>query len=101
MNMPPKNMTSVTRNVHIPRVDASFCWPAFSKWCRTATALLCDDNWLCPLTCCVVLGFRGHNRCNCEIFGSRRRIGLPLEPGCTPGIRAGERAVLHWESEMT
>ncbi len=31
--MPPKNMISVTRNTHIPRVTASFCCAIVSKWC--------------------------------------------------------------------
>src|SRR3972149_6018200 len=33
MNRPPKNMTSVTRNTHIPSVDASSCWSMLWKWC--------------------------------------------------------------------
>ena len=30
--MPPKNMISVMRKIHIPRVEASFCCSAVSNW---------------------------------------------------------------------
>ena len=36
MNRPPKNMTSVTRNTHIPSVEASSCCSMSSKWCCSA-----------------------------------------------------------------
>jgi len=33
MNIPPKNMISVTRNTHIPSSEASSCWSMVWKWC--------------------------------------------------------------------
>ena len=46
MNRPPKNMISVTRNTHMPSVDASRCCSMLSKWCCSAGG---DGAWSSPV----------------------------------------------------
>src|SRR5260221_3592139 len=104
MKRPPKNMISVTRNTHMPRVDASICCPMLSKWC-------CRYGWcgVWPCGCSVNADLMArsvlvrparHDRRGREILGRRRRGNLPLEPARAPGVRPGERRVLERPDEV-
>src|ERR687897_1785757 len=106
MNRPPKNMISVTRNTHMPSVDASACWPMSSKWCCSFGWCACEScascglpwPWIptlggnptvgtcgCPLDNAHLLARRvlvcavRHDGCDREIFGWRRGGDLPFE----------------------
>src|SRR5579859_7338103 len=96
--MPPKNMISVMRNTHMPREAASFCCSILSKWCCSMgwCAACSGASWITTVRsdkCClpflgVIVDFFGHDRGYIEIVQRRRRRGLPLQAGCTPGIVA-------------
>src|SRR3954452_852147 len=61
-NIPPKNRTSVTRNIHIPSRSAECCCSRLSKWCfSTGEWVLADTVSLLP-TCDRILdaGQRAH-----------------------------------------
>src|SRR5699024_52298 len=67
-------MASVARNTHIPKLSARHC---------------CAASWNCSATpsCSpVVIGPPVDNRLCDEVVLQRRRCGLPLQPGGTPGI---------------
>src|SRR5205823_5972499 len=44
-NMPPKNSTSVTRNIHIPSRSAECCCSRLSKWCFSTGEWVLADNF--------------------------------------------------------
>src|SRR5687768_7970583 len=99
MNRPPKNITSVTRNSHMPSVDASCCCSSDSNWC-------CSFGWWCPVSWAanasdnadlplgVLVGVLGHDRRDDEVFGQRRRLRRPLEACGAPRVRTRDGAVL-------
>src|SRR5262245_61541205 len=95
--MPPKNITSVARNAHIPRRAASCCWARASKWgarprvsCATAGAALARaelaDNL--HLLARVVVRLLRHDRHRLEVRRRRRRGRLPLEARRLPRVLA-------------
>src|SRR4051794_27584605 len=43
--MPPKNSTSVARNIHIPSRSAACCWCRLSKWCLSTDGWVLADNF--------------------------------------------------------
>src|SRR5262245_7908929 len=43
--MPPKNNTSVARNIHIPSRSAACCWCRLSKWCLSTDGWVLADNF--------------------------------------------------------
>src|SRR5208337_217084 len=106
--MPPKNMISVTRKSHMPKVEVAFCCSRSAKWCFrlwTASSLSCNFNPLVQVMAgrinfVVVVGFPGDNRGFFEVEGGRRGCGLPLESGGTIGIRPGILAVLQAPCEV-
>src|SRR4051812_36604561 len=97
MNMPPKNITSVTRNTHIPSVDASSCcsieWKcgcSFGCGAALGTGLLMrhlHSRGLGSRRMDVVVGVFGDHRRFMEIVRDRRRLDLPLEARGAPRIR--------------
>src|SRR6185312_16875613 len=91
-NIPPKNMTSVMRKIHIPSVDASFCCATVSNCSRSASdsASLCNFG----LHGGVVVRLMRHDGNLFEIVSGRRRGGLPLKTCCIPRIGPGHRTVL-------
>src|SRR6188768_3937364 len=122
MNRPPKNMISVTRNTHMPSVDASACCSMLSKWCCrygwcgawpapaawTATGAgycgncsrssLSDNADLMARS--VLVGSVRHDGRRREILGRRRRGNLPLEAARAPRVVPGERRVLQGPGEI-
>src|SRR5947209_10240948 len=95
-------MTSVARNVHIPSLVESSCCCKSSK---------CDSRAGSACTCATALDTRAllnlvfvrvfvDDRGLFEVVGRWGRGGLPLEPGGTPGIRAGDRAVFERDQEV-
>src|SRR5438477_11285754 len=44
-NRPPKNRTSVTRNIHIPSRSAECCCSRLSKWCLSTGEWWLSDNF--------------------------------------------------------
>src|SRR5690348_15573364 len=103
MNIPPKNMISVTRNTHIPMEEAPLCCSMFSKWCRSswvARASLLSDNGDLLGQFVVVIGLPGHHRCLFKVVGGRRRSRLPFQSGRSPGVVAGFLAVAQRPQEV-
>src|SRR5687767_3442580 len=113
MNRPPKNMISVTRNTHMPSVEASACCAMSSKWCWSFGWWACDDSMSCGLPgpwmatrpgrpcvgACeypsdnsnllarrVLVRAVRHDRRHREVLGGRRRGDLPLEPLGAPRV---------------
>src|SRR6476659_4966235 len=119
MNRPPKNMISVTRNVHMPSVDASICCAMLSKWCCRygwCGVWPCPAGWMatgagnCGNCSCsdnadlmarsVLVRPVRHDRGGREVLSRRRRGDFPLEAAATPGIRPRERRVLQRPDEV-
>src|SRR5206468_11044203 len=95
-NAPPKNITSVARNAHMPSVLASRCWARSSNWCaRTGTASPAagreDGSGAGKghLLLVVLVGSFLDHGSDGEVLRRRRRWRLPLEPGGFPVVRAG------------
>src|SRR5260221_11611633 len=104
MKRPPKNMISVTRNTHMPRVDASICCPMLSKWC-------CRYGWcgVWPCGCSdnadlmargVLVRPAPHDRRGRENLGRRGRGNFPPQPARAPGVGPGERRGLERPNEV-
>src|SRR5580692_5160445 len=98
--MPPKNMTSVARNVHIPSLVESSCCCKSSK-CDSSSGFTCastlDTRGLLDL---VFVRVFSNARDLFEVVRGRRRGGLPLQAGGTPGVRPGDRPELEGEREV-
>src|SRR6266542_4348075 len=103
--MPPKNMISVTRNSHMPKVEVAFCCSRSAKWCfRFGLCWTCSTaTWLSgnfnPLRwrrvdLVVVVGFPGHHRRLVEVKCRRRRRSHPLESRGAVGVRPRIRTIL-------
>ena len=94
---PPKNMISVRRKAHMPRVEASYCCVASSNWWATCEA--CSAT--VPLRRGVV-GVRllGDDRRPVEVERRRRRRRLPLQPGGAPRIVAGRLSLEQGPDEV-
>src|SRR5208337_1355145 len=99
--MPPKNRTSVMRNVHMPSVDASVCCAELAKWWRRcvssgdgswSTAAIASANGFLLGT--VVIGLFRHHGGVVEIESRGWGLNLPLQSGGTPRIVTGLRSVL-------
>src|SRR5271165_2179163 len=99
--MPPKNRTSVMRNVHMPSVDASVCCAELAKWWRRcvssgegswSTGAIASANDF--LLRAVVIGLFGHDRGLIEIESRGWGLDLPFQARCSPRIVAGLRSVL-------
>src|SRR5687768_13059194 len=102
MKRPPKNMTSVARNSHMPSVDASACCSIVSKWCWCAGcpcacppggcpwastwAAMASGNFDLPLR--ILVGAFRHHWLIEEVVRQRRRLSRPLQTGGEPRIRA-------------
>src|SRR5690242_16069203 len=93
MNIPPKNRTSVARNVHIPSVDASRCWGMSSNCSASADCALAMNQLLLRLRG-VLVGRFVHNWNLREIMLRGRRGRLPLQAGRLPRIGRRLFAVL-------
>src|ERR1700759_3503295 len=107
MNRPPKNMISVSRNSHMPKLAVSRCCSTVTKWwrrydgcascssCPVAIAWLSNGRYLVfVLKPLVVVRFVIHNRNLNEILGQGRRLGFPFKASRLPRIVAGNLAVL-------
>src|SRR5690242_3808270 len=103
MNIPPKNMISVTRNTHMPMEEAPLCCSMFSKWCRSswvARASLLSDNRDLLGQLVVVIGLPGHYRSLFKVVSRRRRCRLPFQSGSAPGVVARFLAVAQRPQEI-
>src|SRR5579871_984556 len=102
--MPPNIMISVSRNTHMPKVEASFCWAMSSNWwtragwCSVVVVWLWDNSDL--LFAAVVIRFLRHYGSFVEIMSWRRRTGLPLQACCFPGIRPGNGPIPQRPNEV-
>src|ERR1019366_2954970 len=101
--MPPKNITSVMRKIHIPREEASFCCSAVLNCSRNASV----STWgsLTNLTLladrrAVVVGVVRDDRDLVEIVRGWRRIRLPFEAGGLPRVPSRNRPVLERPHEV-
>src|SRR5581483_5227172 len=94
--MPPKNMTSVIRNIHIPSVDASFCWWAVSNCSRSASvftsASLDNFDFLSGHSAVVVRLMCNHWNLF-KIMGGRWRRRLPFQTAGPPRVGAGHFSI--------
>src|SRR5580692_8337225 len=105
--MPPKNITSVARNSHMPREAASRCCSASAKWCSssgpccsTATGLSLNIHLRGSGNLFVVVRFPRHFRLFVEIEGGRRRRSFPFQAGCAPWVIRGDFPVAHGPKEI-
>src|SRR3954469_1751752 len=109
-NSPPKNITSVARKIHMPRLDElrsssgvakiwsnSGLW--MSSWDDAGTTAWLSDNLrllLVPFVdLVVVVGFPSHDGLLREIESGRRRLDRPLEASGFPRIVRRGLAVAH------
>src|SRR5207302_8282196 len=116
--MPPKNIISVSRRSHIPKVRASRCCSCVSKWCRCCGSITCSCSAATAVSCVcgcvttvalsngrhllcglvfepfVVIGLMVHDRNLDKVFSQRRRLNLPLETRRLPRIVPGNGAIL-------
>src|SRR5439155_12133822 len=97
--MPPKNLPSVARKIHMPGSAASFCCPASSNWCATCSAVAA---WSAKalLRAGIVVGRPGDDRRLLEVVARRRRWDLPFEAGRPPRVRRRRRAVAERPEEV-
>src|SRR5213079_1696194 len=87
--MPPKNITSVARKIHMPSSAAPRCCSASSNWCATAAACSAMGG----LAARVGVGLAGDDGRRLEVVAWRRRRRLPLEAGGVPRVVARGLAV--------
>src|SRR5690348_13883625 len=95
--VPPKNMTSVARNTHMPSSLASRCCSASSNWCATCAAAGSATDDLRPGV--VVRRARDDGR-PLEVVAPRRRRRLPFEAGRAPRVRRRRLAVAQRPQEI-
>src|SRR5215212_8371976 len=110
-NRPPKNRISCATKNHMPRVEASCCWPMSSKWCcrngwwwtggsSSSSKPGCCRSYNVGLLgilrlfhrleeCGVVVRFPGDDRGFVEVLLRRRRRRGPFQSDCAPRIRTG------------
>src|SRR5262245_31921197 len=103
--MPPKKSTSVTRNIHIPRDDASLWAGRSAKWWRSSggapgAAACASANGGLLASGQVVVRPPRDDRGVGEVFRRRRRRRLPLEAGRAPRVLGGVLAVAHRPEEV-
>src|SRR2546426_12415009 len=94
--MPPKNITSVARKIHMPSSAAPRCCSASSNWWATAAAWSAMDR----LAARVGVGLGGDHRGPLEVVARRRRRRLPLEAGRAPRVVARGLAVAQRPEEV-
>src|ERR1700722_20413670 len=113
MNRPPKNMVSVSRKSHMPKVGVSRCWSTLTKWWRRYAGCSSCPSWgsACPGAIAwlsnsrylvfglvsqpvIVVRFVIHDRYFDKVLGQRWGLGLPLQAGCLPWITARDLTVL-------
>src|ERR1700722_18753224 len=97
-NMPPKNMTSVMRKIHMPSVEASLCCAAVSNCSRRAS--VCSSLCNFGLHGGVIVRLVRHDGDLVEIMRGRRRRRLPLQTGRAPWIGSGDRPVFQGPGEI-
>src|SRR3954454_14252980 len=92
---PPKNMTSVARNIHMPRFEATCCCSRSSNWgmrialaFSSIVAVVDDLMGILRLFGRVCVRPDGHHGRLLEVVDRRRRVGLPLKSGRPPGVGA-------------
>src|SRR5690242_7455898 len=95
--MPPKNRISVTRKTHMPNVDASFCCSTLSNWWRSARVWLANLHLLENR---VVVRLVVDHRSDIEVFGRRRRSGLPLQAGRVPRVIRRQLSIAQGPDEI-
>src|SRR5712692_1773643 len=96
--MPPKNITSVAKNIHIPIHEASCCCSTSSNWCTWMVCVSDIDRLPRRINSLRLFGFisisfLNHDGGYVEVVRRRGRGGLPLETLGFPGIHARNRAV--------
>src|ERR1700721_4472960 len=97
-NMPPKNMTSVMRKIHMPSVEASLCCAAVSNCSRSAS--VCSSLCNFGLHGSVIVRLVRHDGNLVEIMRGRRRRGLPFETGRAPRIGSADRPIFQRPREI-
>src|ERR1700733_683898 len=105
--MPPKNMTSVPRNSHMPRDAACFCCAMSAElcwrsgfWCSSTAGLSLNPHLLGRWNLFVVVRFPGHNGGFIEVESRWRRRRHPLQAGGVPGIGFRDLAIAHRPDEI-
>src|ERR1035437_10629021 len=101
--MPPKNIISVIRKIHIPSVEASFCCASVSNCTRSAAVSV--EPWSANLNLLrhqtrVVVSFVGDNRRLFKVMDRRRRRGLPFESGGAPRVGRSHLAIAQGPYEV-
>src|SRR5208283_2230454 len=97
-------MISVSRNIHMPKVEVSFCWSMSAKWCcracsATWISLVANGDLLLRLML-VVVGFPGDDRGLVKVVGRRRRRSHPLQADSIPRVRTGRFSVAQRPKEV-
>src|SRR5271165_1767591 len=90
-------MISVSRNIHMPKVEVSFCCSMSAKWCCSA----CSATWISLLAngylllwlVLIVISFPGDDRGLIEVVGRRRGRSHPLEANGVPWVGRGRLPV--------
>src|ERR1700722_12722340 len=114
MNRPPKNMISVSRKSHMPKLAVSRCWSTVTKWwrryagcasscsswgsaCPGAIAWLSNGRYLVlgvvlqpVIVVCLVI----HDWYIDKVLCQRRRLNLPFQASRLPGVTARDLTVL-------
>src|SRR5438270_1987807 len=101
--MPPKNMISVTKNTHIPMLEASRCCSRSEKWWRSTRFamtvwLFANRDLLRELV--VVVGFPGHHWGFFEVKSRRWGGSHPFQPRSGPRIVCGQLSVTQRPQEV-
>src|SRR5881396_2698853 len=94
--MPPKNITSVARKIHMPSSAAPRCCSASSNWWATAAACSAMNR----LAARVGVGLAADRRGGREVVAGRRRRRPPLEAGGVPRVLARRLAVAQRPEEV-
>src|SRR5580692_11750924 len=105
--MPPKNMISVARNNHMPRVAASRCCSASAKWCSssgpccsTVVGLSLNGHLRRSGDLFVVVSFPRHFWRFLKVESGRRRSSLPFQTGRAPRVIRSNLPVTHRPQEI-
>src|SRR5438552_190635 len=88
MNRPPKNRISVAKKVHIPSMEASFCWGMSSNCSASGAWASTMGHRLLSFRRILVGGTRDDG-CLFKVILGRWGRCLPLQTGCSPRISRG------------
>src|SRR5580698_3398833 len=97
-------MISVSRNIHMPKVDVSRCCSMSAKWCWNACSatwisLVANGDLLLRLVL-VVVSFPSHDGSLVKVMRRRRRGGHPFQTDGIPRIRRRQLSVAQRPQEV-